>query len=304
MKVLITGVCGFVGYHCANFFSRKHTTIGIQRTNDFWSNTRIPENTKIYYHDLRMPINKRLLKDIGKVDVIIHLAAMSHVDRSVKNPIGAVMDNVVGTLNTLEYARKIKPKLFIYFSTDEVFGQGIGKYKFKEWDRFNPSSPYSATKAAGEDLCLAYKVTYKVPTIIVHCMNIFGKYQHNEKFIPLATNLIKNNKTVSIYSDKNCKKSGSRFYIHVDDVCRAIDFIIKHGKIGEKYNIEGGKEITNYNMAKFIADSLGKPLKYKLIPRSKLRPENDFRYGIDGRKLRKMGWKPQNDVFEKLKQII
>lgn len=292
MKVLITGSQGFIAKHLIRYLNSntKWKIYGLHRHTD------IKESV---IHDLRNSI-----KNIGRYDLIIHLAAMSHVDRSIKYPYDAILDNVVGTFNVLEYARKTKPRLVLYFSTDEVFGPNINGEKFKEWDRFKPGSPYSATKAAGEDLALAYHNTYKVPIIITHCMNVFGTHQNEEKFIPKAVKLIKNNKTVPIYADKNGKKSGSRSYIHVDDVSRAILFLIKKGKIGEKYNIPGTKEISNSEMASLVAKVLGKKLNTKYISSDKVRPGNDFSYGINGSKLMEMGWKPKENTDERLIEVI
>ena len=179
MRILITGSGGFIGSHVFKYLNTVNFVCGLQRDNSHGM------ATVTLLKDLRVPLNESYIKFLKGTDVIIHLAAMSHVDRSIKDPYSAVMDNVVGTFNLLELARKVKPKLFLYFSTDEVFGPNIHKEKFKEWDRFNPGSPYSATKAAGEDLCLAYHNTYGVPVIITHCMNVFGSGQHEEKFMQL-----------------------------------------------------------------------------------------------------------------------
>lgn len=135
-------------------------------------------------------------------------------------------------------------------------------------------------------------------------MNVFGTHQNEEKFIPKATKLIKNNKTIPIYADKSGKKSGSRSYIHVDDVSRAILFLLKKGKVGEKYNIPGTKEISNIEMGNLIAKVLGKKLNTKYIKSDKVRPGNDFSYGIDGSKMYNMGWRPKEKTIKRLTETI
>lgn len=305
MRILITGIAGFYGHHLAKSLQDNHTIIGIDKLDEGGSLDRLKEidfKGKMFHHDLRSPISKLLIKKIGKIDVIFHLAAMSHVDRSIEDPIGAVLDNVVGTANILEYARRIKPKKFIYFSTDEVFGP-TKRSKFEEWDRFNPHSPYSATKAGGEDLCLAYHNTYNTPIIITHCMNIFGERQHPEKFIPKIISLVLKNKVVPIYADKRRKTSGSRSYIYVDDVTNALMIILKNGKVGEKYNIEGTKDVSNLIIAKNVAKLIGRSLSYKMIASDKVRPGNDFSYGIKGDKLKRMGFSP-NPLTDKLTSVV
>lgn len=302
MKILISGVTGFIASHLVKYLSKKHQIYGLYRnTKDMY---RIEGMEMLLMcHDLRDKIIDPDFLSL-KPDVIIHMAAMSHVDRSIKDPYGAVMDNVVGTYNILEYARVVKPKLFIYFSTDEVFGPNKGKQKFKEWDRFNPGNPYSATKAGGEDLALSYHNTYGVPVIITHCMNVMGTHQNVEKFIPKAVKTIKEEWILPIYADSTKQKSGTRNYIHTNDVNSAIEFIIKNGKIGDKYNISGSKEISNIKIARTVANTLGKNMMFEYVASDDVRPGNDFSYGIDGSKLKKMGWEPKEDINKRLIEVI
>lgn len=305
MRVLISGIGGFYGSHLARFISEKTDweVLGIQREESKICTKRIGDKYQVLLHDLGSPLTEEETEALGEIDYIFHLAACSHVDRSITNPGQTVIDNVFGTYNMLNLARNLQPKKFIYFSTDEVFGPNKGK-KFKEWDRFNPGSPYAATKAAGEDLSLSYHNTYGVPVIITHCMNIFGEMQHSEKFIPKAIKLIMNDQVVPIYADKTGKKSGSRSYIYTDDVSRGLKFILDNGEIGEKYNIEGSQEISNLEMAQLIAKTLDKKLKTEMVTSDNVRPGNDFSYGIDGSKLKKMGWVPKEDIMKKLNKVI
>jgi len=308
MKILITGIAGFYGHHLARYIqdNTDWEIVGIDKLDEGGSLDRLNEidfKGKMFYHDLRSPVSELLAEKIGRVNVIFHLSAMSHVDRSIVDPIGAVMDNVVGTANILEFARKYVPDKFMYFSTDEVFGDKSGS-KFKEWDRFKPSSPYSASKAGGEVLALAYHNTYDTPVIVSHCMNVFGERQHPEKFIPKAISLIYRNKVVPIYCDKDGKKSGSRSYINTDDVTRAFLLILNKGKIGEKYNIEGSKNITNLKIAQIVAKVLKKKLVINKIAQDNIRHGNDFNYGINGSLLRKMGFSLKESRIKDIKKVI
>jgi dTDP-glucose 4,6-dehydratase len=164
-------------------------------------------------------MNPMICKLVGNVDYIFHLAAGSHVDRSIEYPMEFVLDNVVGTVNVLEFARKV-PNLqkFVYFSTDEVFGPAPIGVKYKERDRYNSTNPYSASKAGGEEMCVAYENTYGLPVIITHTMNVFGERQHPEKFIPLCIRRIRDGETIHIHSNREKTKAGTRHYIHATDV--------------------------------------------------------------------------------------
>lgn len=245
-----------------------------------------------------------MLKRIGHVDIILHLAAMSHVDRSISDPLNCVMENVVGTCNILEAARRLGCKRFLYFSTDEVFGPAPVGHAYKEWERYNSGNPYSASKAGGEELALAYHNTFRIPVVITHTMNVFGPMQSPEKFIPNTISKILNGEEVLIHADKTCTIPGSRFYIHASDVARAILFVLDMGKTGEKYNIVGKEEVDNLRLASMIAEILGEPLKYRLVDFHSSRPGHDLRYALDGTKLAEMGWVPSLDVRKALEQTI
>jgi dTDP-glucose 4,6-dehydratase len=250
--------------------------------------------------------NNEILKNtIGNIDTVLHLGASSHVDRSIEDPMLFVMDNVVGTCNILNFARKQQNlKNFIYFSTDEVFGPAPEGVNYKENDRYNSGNPYSASKAGGEELCVAFENTYKMPIMITHCMNVFGERQHPEKYIPLC---IKNSylgNKLYIHSNKNLTKAGSRFYIHAKNVCNAVDFLLKNGKTAEKYNIVGEKEVDNLTLAKMIANCVGKELVYELVDFHTSRPGHDLRYGLDGEKMAKMGWVPKNNLEQSIDQLV
>lgn len=305
MRILITGIAGFYGSHLARYISENTDweIVGLDKIDCAGNLNRLSNTPKFFWHDLRSPINPLLVRQLGKFDYIFHIAAASHVDRSIQDPLSFVYDNVVGTCNILNFARDTKPAKFFYFSTDEVFGPNTNG-KFKEWDRYNSGNPYSATKAGGEELALAFHNTYGVPVIITHCMNIFGEYQHPEKFIPKVISLLRKDETIPIYANSTKTVSGSRSYIYADDVSRALMLLVDKGEIGQKYNIEGSREIENLEVAKLIADRMGRDLKVEMIASDSVRPGNDFSYGIDGSKLRDMGFESKHDFHTQLYKVI
>jgi dTDP-glucose 4,6-dehydratase len=220
-------------------------------------------------------------------------------------PVEVVKNNVMSTLYMLEYARSI-PTLsrFFYFSTDEVFGSAPVGCSFKEWDVHTPTNPYSASKSSGEQLCIAYGNTYRVPIIITNCMNVFGERQHVEKFIPKIIHALKNGIELEIHSDNACENPGSRFYIHARNVADAVLFLIDNGKVGDKYNIIGEQEIDNLEMARMISKIMEIELKYKLVNFHKDRPGHDLRYALDGNKLLDMGWELPVDFEDSLRKTV
>jgi len=195
-------------------------------------------------------------------------------------------------------------KLFFYFSTDEVYGPALGDKLFKEDERHNPTNPYSASKSAAEQLCTAYGNTYNIPIMRINVMNAFGERQHVEKFIPKVIKMILNDETVQIHSYPDKKTSGTRFYIHARNIAAAVLFVLKNGKIGESYNITGEKEVSNLEMAQFIANIMGKELKYEMVDFHSDRPGHDLRYGLDGGKMENMGWILPYSFEESLKKTI
>jgi dTDP-glucose 4,6-dehydratase len=329
-RVLITGGAGFIAHHLIYFLIKKTNweILSLDRL-DYSGNLNRLDNIlfnisdkdkrriKIVYHDLKSEINPWIRKEIGDVNFILHLAAGSHVDRSIDYPMEFVLDNVVGTANILEYARTInesnKFERFIYFSTDEVFGPAPEGIDYKENDRYNSTNPYSATKAAGEELAVAYENTYNLPIYITHTMNVFGERQHPEKFIPMCIKKIRDGESVTIHSDKTRKIPGSRHYIHAEDVSEAIHFLLTNpikieldygGAKCPKFNIVGSEELNNLELAQIIADSQGKDLKYEMVDFHSSRPGHDLRYSLSGEKMKKLGWQPSIKLTERIKQVV
>jgi dTDP-glucose 4,6-dehydratase len=260
---------------------------------------------KLLTYDISHEISDGIILEMGDINYIIHLAAETHVDNSILNPVPFVKNNINSTLYLLEYARTLKNlELFIYFSTDEVYGPALGDKSFKENEPHNSTNPYSASKSGCEQLCLAYKNTYNVPIIIVNSMNIFGERQHIEKFIPKVIKSVLDGTKIQIHCYPDMKTPGTRFYIHGRNVSAAILFVINKGTIGERYNITGEKEIDNLELAQFIASVVGKELKYELCYLCESRPGHDLRYSLDGSKLFNLGWKLPVDFQESLKKTI
>jgi dTDP-glucose 4,6-dehydratase len=314
-KIIVTGGCGFIGHHFVQHIFKTtdwdivildkltYASMGFSRLKE----TGVLESNRVkcYCYDLTNSISEGLTKEIGEVDYIVHMAAETHVDNSIKDPELFINNNIVSTFKLLEYARTLKNlKIFFYFSTDEVFGPALGDTLYKEWDRHKPTNPYSASKSAAEQICIAYENTYKIPIMIVNVMNAFGEKQHVEKFIPLCIKRILNGEKIYIHSYPNKKESGTRFYIHARNIASAVLFLIKNGKIGEKYNISGEKEVSNLDMAKFIAKVMDMPLNYEMVDFHSLRPGHDLRYGLDGSKLIDMGWKMPVSFKQSLEKMI
>ena len=317
-KYIVTGGCGFIGHHMVEYLLKN--TDGdiyiIDRLDNSGCINRLTyiedwelNKKRVFFvwHDLKSEIHKNeiLMKILDGASILYHIAAASHVDRSIEAPLDFVMDNVVGTCNILNFARLCPSiKAMVYFSTDEVFGPAMGDVSYKEWDRYCSGNPYSASKAGGEELCLAFHNTYGVPVMISHCMNVFGERQHPEKFIPKCIRSAYKGEKLYIHANKNLTIPGSRFYIHANNVCSAVDFIIKNGKAGEKYNIVGEKEIDNLSLGNMIADIIGKKLNYELVDFHSSRPGHDLRYALDGTKLKDMGWKMVNNLEQSLEKVI
>lgn len=328
--ILVTGGAGFIGHHMIRRLLKhpEYEIISLDRL-DFSGNlNRLAElatefdssslkRLRIVYHDLKAEINEHLALQLGNIDIIIHMAAGSHVNRSIENPMLFVQDNVVGTCNLLEYARKYLPNLekFINFGTDEVFGSAPEGVDFTEYDRYNSRSPYSATKAGAEELCVAYENTYNMPIYCTHTMNVFGERQLPEKFIGIVTRNILADKEIMIHCDPETgTKSGLRHWIHAADVADATMFIInlphKNFKLQDtsftcpKFNIAGQREISNLDVALKISHILNKPLKYKMVSYDLQRPGHDFRYSLSGEYMKQLGWVPKYDFDTRIEQVV
>ena len=315
MKILITGGCGFVGHHfiehylkttdwdIVTFDKLTYAASGLDRVRDI--NVYDDKRVTFFTVDFTREISEGVIRECADVDYILHLGAETHVDNSIDDPKPFVYSNVVGTYNMLEFARKcIDLKAFVYFSTDEVFGPAPHGVNYKEWDRYNSTNPYSATKAGGEELVLAYMNTYGVKGFITHCMNIFGERQHPEKFIPICIRKIETGELVTIHGTPDKINSGSRFYIHARNVANAIHFLLDKFEQREKYNIVGEKELSNLELAQIIADVIGKDLNYEIVDFHSSRPGHDLRYALDGGKMEKLGWDVPMTIYQTIESVV
>jgi dTDP-glucose 4,6-dehydratase len=300
VKVLITGGAGFIGSNFVKYILKKYPEYKVIVLDKLTYAGRL-ENLKEVMNKIKFIkgdiCRKEDIEEVGRCDVIVNFAAESHVDRSIKDSEAFIKTDVYGTYNLLEYARKHNIERYIQISTDEVYGSRESG-SFKEDDPLDPSSPYSASKAAADLLCIAYYKTYKMPVIITRSSNNYGPYQYPEKLIPvLILNALKD-KPLPIYGDgKNI-----RDWLFVEDNCRAIDLVLQKGEIGEIYNIGAQNERMNIEIAYFILDELGKPRN--LIKFVKDRPGHDRRYSLKTDKIEKLGWRPLYSLEDALRKTI
>jgi dTDP-glucose 4,6-dehydratase len=314
-RVMITGGCGFIGHHVVEHFLREtdwridvldkltYAAVGLDRVRDI--NAFDDKRVNFYTADLAGDIPVGVLRELSSINYILHLGAETHVDNSITDPEPFIVSNVLGTMHLLNFARKLDNlEAFCYFSTDEVFGPAPPGIAYKEWDRYDSSNPYAASKAGGEELVLAYANTYKLPTFITHTMNAFGERQHPEKFIPLVMRKVLAGEKVYIHSDATKTVSGSRFYIHCRNIAKAVHFLLDTFTTRDKYNIVGEVEVSNYHLASMIADIIGKPLVYEFVDFHSSRPGHDLRYALDGTKMKNMGWEVPMTFEESLERTI
>jgi len=293
MKILVTGGAGFIGsnfirymlgsypgYHITNL--DKLTYAGnLKNCGDFERN---PHYTFVKGDIADKKLVEKLAKDNN---VIINFAAETHVDRSIENPDEFLKTNVIGTQTLLDAAKKCGHERYIQISTDEVYGD-IEEGMFTEESHLKPSSPYAASKAAGDMLCMAYLRTYKTPVIISRCSNNYGPYQYPEKIVPFFIKKLLAGDKVPVYGDG----MNVRDWLHVRDHCRAIDMILHKGKIGEIYNVSANEEHANIDITKRMLKILDMP--EGRIEFVKDRPGHDIRYALDAGKIRKeLGWEPE-----------
>jgi len=313
-KILVTGASGFIGHHfCEHILKNtdwniigvdrlNYASTGYDRLRDTGSYT--DERVRVFAHDFSQPIEEGLAYEIGEPDFIVHMGAETHVDNSIKNAMPFVKSNVLGTVEMLNFARTLPNlKKFIYFSTDEVFGPAPIGTSYKEWDRYNCTNPYAASKAAGEEFCLAYANTYGIPLLITHSMNVYGERQHKEKFIPIIINKVLNGETLEIH----CKDGvpARRSWIHARNSSDAVLYLLRHDlPLRDKYNITGEAEYCNRDLANFVAKIIGKPLKYKMVDFYANRPGHDPRYMLDGTKIHQAGWIMPIDFENSLTKTI
>lgn len=308
MKLLITGGAGFIGSNFIHYWLAKYPKDKIVNLDvltyagNLANLTDIEDNPnyKFVKGDIcDLENNRKLLKD-GKIDIIINFAAESHNGRAMIEPDIFIRTNVLGTQMLLEAAKDTGIERFHHISTCEIFGDlELNEDRaFKENDPYMPRTPYNASKAAANHEVMAYHYTFKLPVTISHCSNNYGRFQFPEKVIPrFITNAINNEELPLFKSSQN-----KREWLYVDDHCRAIDLIIKKGKIGEAYNIGSGVEKNVEEIAEAVLKRLNKPTTLKTYIED--RPGHDRRYLLDITKIKKLGWEPEIDFEEGMDGVV
>ncbi|MEM9479721.1 MAG: dTDP-glucose 4,6-dehydratase [Verrucomicrobiota bacterium] len=321
MKILVTGGAGFIGSNLVRQFlaESEHEVVNLDKLTYAGSLFSM----KAFEVDSRYKFEKVDLCDAGEVrrvfeshhpDCVMHLAAESHVDRSISGPADFIHSNVVGTFHLLQAAREawqddMSPHRFLHVSTDEVYGSlGLKDPPFSEATPYDPHSPYSASKAASDHLVRAWGDTYGLPVLVTHCSNNYGPFQFPEKLIPVVILKVLKGDRIPVYG----KGENVRDWIHVEDHCRALRMVLERGNPGETYNIGGNNEWKNIELVRQlcrILDELrprsGKSSHGELIDFVMDRPGHDFRYAIDSSKIREeLGWEPKETAATGLRQTV
>ena len=317
---MITGGAGFIGSHVVRLFVNKYPQYQVVNV-DALTYAGNMENLKDVEHLANYSFEKADINDEQKLsqlfekyafDGVLHLAAESHVDRSIIDPLAFVKTNVLGTATLLNVCRKFwnksfEGKLFYHISTDEVYGSLGAEGFFTETTPYDPRSPYSASKASSDHFVMAYHHTYGLPVVMSNCSNNYGSHHFPEKLIPLMIHNIKNNRPLPVYG----KGENIRDWLWVEDHARAIDTIFHKGKVGEKYNVGGFNEWKNIDLVHLLCrimdNKLGRPngASAQLITYVKDRAGHDLRYAIDATKINKeLGWKPSLQFEEGLEKTV
>ena len=319
-NILVTGGAGFIGSHLVRLLVSKYSEYHIVNMDLLTyagnlENLKDIENKENYtFVKCDICESEKVIEIFNKynVDSVIHLAAESHVDRSIKDPFSFARTNVMGTLSLLQAAKEkwgnnLKDKLFYHVSTDEVYGSLGEDGLFTETTKYDPHSPYSASKASSDHFVRAFHDTYELPVVISNCSNNYGSYQFPEKLIPLFINNIINNKPLPVYG----KGENVRDWLFVNDHAMAIDLIFHKGKIGETYNIGGFNEWKNIDLIKVIIKTVDRLLLRKEGASDKLityvndRAGHDLRYAIDSSKLKnELGWEPSLQFEEGIEKTV
>ena len=308
-NILVTGAAGFIGSNFAEFMVNKHPDYNIVVFDKLTYAGNMDNLKKIQD---KIAFIQGDICDLEKVtetfenyniDAVVHFAAESHVDNSIKTPFIFTQTNVIGTHTLLEVAKRIwgegSPNKFVHISTDEVYGTLGEEGFFTEKSPIQPNSPYSASKAGSDLIALAYHETFKMNVSVTNCSNNYGPYQHNEKLIPHMIKLALNDEKLPVYG----KGLNIRDWLYVEDHCEAIDLVLHNGRAGERYNIGGHNEKRNIEIVKLILKHLNKP--ENLITYVEDRKGHDYRYAIDPTKIKnELGWEPKTKFEDGIVKTI
>jgi dTDP-glucose 4,6-dehydratase len=327
-RVLLTGASGFVGSHvlrhllvntdwdivCPVTFTHKGVQDRIRLATE--DSSKYFNRVKIIHVDLSAPLSSVTAHAFGRIDYVLNLASESHVDRSIEEPAPFVINNVKLICYLLDWARSSDHlEKFVHISTDEVYGPAPIGHDHAEWEDLHfPSNPYSASKAAQEDIAYSYWRTYDVTLIITNTMNIIGEMQDTEKFVPLVMKNVLAGNGVRLHGDSE-GKLGSRFYLHARNQADALLHIINTQEVNhysadnpiktpQRFHVVGEKELDNLEMAKLISDFMGMTLKYEVIDYRDKRPGHDLRYALDGSKLAATGWTAPISLEDSLEKVV
>lgn len=317
-RALITGAAGFIGHHMVeHFLKNTDWDIAVVDGLNYAGNLNRLRDMDIYekeksridyiWHDLKSPISDTINSQIGDFDCLVHLAAETHVDRSLEDPVPFILSNVLGTTNLVQWIKnKHRDKKTIIFSTDEVFGPAPEGYFFKEEDVHRPSNPYAASKSGQEMISYSLAHAYNLDLMITRCMNVFGERQDPEKFVPKTIKSILKNERVILHGTSK-ENISSRCWIHARNVSDAILFLLEHGEKQEFYNIVG-EEKTVYEIANIINNVIKKrdlrDDEIEYVDFHKARLGHDKRYALDGSKMAKLGWKSPMSIEKTLETMV
>ena len=304
-RILVTGGCGFIGANLVRHLLGEQPRLEVVNLDaltyagNLDNLAGITESSRYHFVHGRVEDEACSREALDGVDAVVHLAAESHVDRSILGPQVFITTNVLGTQVLLDAALSLGVKRFLHVSTDEVYGPTPPGTQFGEGAAFHPSSPYAASKAAGDLMALAYARTYGLDVVVTRCSNNYGPYQLPEKLIPLTIVNALEEQAIPVYGDGQ----QARDWIHVEDHCRALVAVLAGGAPGSAYNVASGQSLPNLDLVRFVLDDLGRPRS--LVRHVEDRPAHDRRYALDaGRLTRELGWRPRRSLEEGLRETV
>lgn len=319
LRVLVTGAAGFVGSHLADRLVEAGAYVtGIDSFRHAGDSARISASAlgtnrySVHACDLSVPVGTVAARLIGPADVIYNIASMSNVDESLSAPATTVMNNVGIIVSVLELAKELRPRLLVHMSTDEVYGPAESGVAFDENQIHRPSNPYAASKAAQEAVLHAYRRSFGIPAVVVNATNVVGERQSASKYIPKAISAALSGQPIEVHASDGVP--GSRMYVHVSDVCEALEFVanlclqpeskLTYAKEMLRLNLSGQGELDNLQVAEIICEEVGVPLRTKVVDGEVIRPGHDSRYALDSARLRSLGWSPKISPVDAVRRTV